>query len=463
MKQKKNELWKLDLLEVKFKKASPRFPSTKKLLNAKNNSQLLKKLPRTQEEATAQIKALKSDLFEKKFHGSYKKLLREVQRKVKQDQRGWTGQQKNLGDFFQSEKHIEQLITSKLVKLVASAILTTKELKISPPEYILNDIKTLISDKSDGRNPSNFFITHCQNNKTLNGYISKLWNAKEIKALIGEIEWSLKKIRGNLTQAEKDARALATGKKAKNVAENDSESEGEDGDSASETESHEGDVESASEEEDTMDAEEAFAKFASYDNLVGNSDDEQKFVADPNVNYNEITDEEPSEESEDDLLEKENSSGEKDSKEKSNGKTETKTLKLPQLATGYFSGGSDDEEDIDNDKVVKAATTTRKNRRGQRARQKIWEQKYGSGANHVKKERDRITSEREQRQREFEERQRKRELKAELAQNSFKYGSTQQSTQTQTPAVMHPSWEAKKKAEEKLKNIKFEGKKITFD
>lgn len=451
MKQKKNELWKLDLLEVKFKKASPRFPNTKKLLNAKNNSQLLKKLPRTQDEASLQIKALKSDLFEKKFHGSNKKLLREVQRKVKQDQRAWTDSQKNLTKFFKNEEYLKQLITSKLVKLVTSAILVTKDLKASPPDYISDDIKVLITDKSNSCNPSNFFITHCQNDKTLNGYISKLWNAKEIKTLIGEIEWSLKKIRGDLTEAEKNARALATGKKAKNVAENDSEGEEEESDDDSEDE----DDKNGSE----IDAEEAFEKYASYDNLVGDSDDEQEFVADPNVNYNEITDEEPSEDSEDDDDESD-SEGSKSSSAKE--KVKAEAHKLPQLASGYFSGGSDDEDDdVDEDKVVKAATTTRKNRRGQRARQKIWEQKYGSGANHVKKERDRISSEREQRQREFEERQRKRDLKAQMSYSSARVGSGEQTSHV--PEKVHPSWEAKKKAEEKLKNVKFEGKKITFD
>ncbi|SGZ46820.1 CIC11C00000004871 [Sungouiella intermedia] len=452
MKNKKNELWKLDLLEVKFKKASPRFPNTKKLLNAKNNSQLLKKLPRSHDEASKQILALKSDLFEKKFHGSYKKLLREVQRRFKQDQRSWTDAQKSLGEFFNNEKKVELLLQSRLIKLVTLAILTTKELKISPPDYFPDHLKTLITDKKNPANPSHFFITYCQNDKALNGYISKLWNAKEIKTLLGEIDWSFRKIRGDLSEAEKDARAKATGTKVKSVMNEDNDEE----------ESEDSDDESGSEEEghEAMDAEEAFDKFAGFDSMVGDSDEEQEFVADPNVNYNEITDEEASDseqsesESEDDFFE----GVEKESK------TTKVTYKLPELATGYFSGGSDDEEDVDNDKVVKAATTTRKNRRGQRARQKIWEQKYGSGANHVKKERDRVASEREQRQQEYEERQRKRELKA--AQGSGANGvplGTGKSLSAPATAAVHPSWEAKKRAEEKLKNVKFEGKKITFD
>lgn len=438
MKNKKNELWKLDLLEVKFKRANPRFPNTKKLLNAKNNSQLLKKLPRTQDEASKQILALKSDLFEKKFHGSYKKLLREVQRKVNQDQRAWTEAQKSLSEFFGDSNKVELLIKSRLIKLVTVTILTTKELKNSPPDYIPGHLKALITDKSNAANPSHFFITYCQNDKVLNGYISKMWNAKDFKELLGEIEWSFRKIRGDLTQGEKDARAKATGTKVKGVV-HESEEEVDENDSLEN-------------EEEPMDAEEAFDKFAGFDNMVGDSDEEQEFVADPNVNYNEITDEEASE-SEDEFFDEEKVPKSAQS---------TSTHKLPQLATGYFSGGSDDEEDVDNDKVVKEATTVRKNRRGQRARQKIWEQKYGSGANHVKKERDRVASEREQRQLEFEERQRKRELKAARSVGADPTGSHQTSSAL-AAGPMHPSWAAKKKAEEKLKNVKFEGKKITFD
>lgn len=436
MKSKKNELWKLDLLEVKFKRASPRFPNTKKLLNARNNSQLLKKLPRTQDEASKQILALKSDMFEKKFHGCYKKLLREVQRKVSHDKRSWTDAQKSLDKFFGDSNKVELLIKSRLVKVVTTTILTSKELKNSPPEYIPDHVKTLITDKTNAANPSHFFVTYCQRDNVVNGYISKMWNSKDFKALLGEIEWSFRKIRGDLTQAEKDARTQLTGKKVKNVV-NESDEDVDDDDDDENDDLDNGNA---------MNAEEAFDKFAGFDNMVGGSDEEEEFDADPSVNLKDVSDEE----AEDDFFDDGESA------------KSASSHKLPQLATGYFSGGSDSEEDVDNDEVVKAATTTRKNRRGQRARQKIWEQKYGSGANHVKKERDRVASEREQRQLEYEERQRKRDLKAaHAAETTGSRGS--QHTSHSTSGPMHPSWAAKKKAEEKLKNIKFEGKKITFD
>ncbi|KAF7314251.1 hypothetical protein MKEN_00897600 [Mycena kentingensis (nom. inval.)] len=54
---------------------------------------------------------------------------------------------------------------------------------------------------------------------------------------------------------------------------------------------------------------------------------------------------------------------------------------LPSLSVGYIRGSSSEPEDDIEDVDPK-----RKNRRGQRARQAIWEKKYGRGANHKKKE-----------------------------------------------------------------------------
>ncbi|SGZ33635.1 BQ5605_C041g11981 [Microbotryum silenes-dioicae] len=67
----------------------------------------------------------------------------------------------------------------------------------------------------------------------------------------------------------------------------------------------------------------------------------------------------------------------------------TSSAFLPSLAAGYVSYSDSDDDDA---KWVKDAERQdkreekRKNRRGQRARQAIWEKKYGSGANHVVKE-----------------------------------------------------------------------------
>ncbi|KAM0789044.1 hypothetical protein ACM66B_003109 [Microbotryomycetes sp. NB124-2] len=60
---------------------------------------------------------------------------------------------------------------------------------------------------------------------------------------------------------------------------------------------------------------------------------------------------------------------------------------LPTLASGYISFSDSDGEDAiwikDDERQEKKQ---RKNRRGQRARQAIWEKKYGSGAKHIAKQ-----------------------------------------------------------------------------
>lgn len=486
-------MWKLDLLEAKFHGSSPRFSHTKKLLSARNNSKLLKKLPISRDEAEKEILALKKDHFYKKYYGAYKKLNKEVNKHIKSDINKWKSDDlKNaLLEFFVIEDRIQELITSKLIKCITSAILINKDLKSSPPKYIPSDICSIITDKSHKSNSSAFFINYCQSNKELNNYISNLWNTKSIKPLLREIEWSFKVVRGDLTKFERDARKKLVGKDIqtdfdednKEPIESDSDEdlssvEGE-GDMTIKTDEHELEVR----DDDMMNAEEVFDKFAVYDDLVVDSDkEEQVFDLDPNVNYNEVSDKESSD-LEDDVDASTNDSDdsffEDDVRRKADSSTK-REYNLPQLAAGYFSGGSDDEDDeIDSDKVVKEATTQRKNRRGQRARQKIWAQKFGKEAKHVKKEQVAISSERERKRLEYEERCKKRELKAKI--NSTPTGSNtaplaerkprnniddpvEKSVETTNPVEKeHPSWVAKRLAEEKQKNIKFQGTKIKFD
>lgn len=475
--KRSNTMWKLDLLEAKFSNSSPRFPHTKKLLLARNKDKLFRKMPASQQEAEDQIQAYKHDFFTRKYHGSHKKLSKEVSKAAKADLHKWKASdaKKDIVSFLSSNELMDQLITSKLVKIVAAALLTTKDARSDPPKYISSEIREIIADKDHAANPSNFFISHCQNNKALNNYISSLWNLKEIKALISEIDWSFRMVRGDLTKQERDSRKKATGKDSRD--EKDSDFEESESDEDDDTEN----VETGLDPEN-------FDNFAVYDKMVvGSEDEDEKFELDETVNYNEVTDEEPSEESgidedmeseseQDDFFEDSSKPAKKAKKDDPKPKKEA--FNLPELASGYYSGGSDDESDIDNDKVVKEATTQRKNRRGQRARQKIWEQKYGKEAKHVKTERVRVANEREQRQLEYEERVKKREAKAALlaaptGTNTAPLGERKpRDTVSPSPAAaapapvpekIHPSWEAKKREEERLKNIKFSGKKITFD
>ena len=482
-------MWKLDLLEVKYHGSSPRFPHTKKLLSARNNNKLLKKLPLSRDEAEKEILALKEDHFDNKYYGAYKKLNKEINKHIKSDLNKWKNDDSKNGllEFFETEDRIQELITSKLIKCITSSILITKDLKSAPPKYIPSDVCSIITDKSHKSNPSAFFINYCQNNKDVNNYISNLWNSKSIKPLLNEIEWSFKMVRGDLTKFERDARKKIIGK---DIQSDFDESNNEDGQDDSDDDNVQGNSSNDHTKEvgddETIDAEEMFDKFAVYDNLVNDSDEEeQKFELDPNVNYNEVTDEESSDLEDDIDVNADNSDDSSDDSffeddVPQETKTSSKEYKLPELVNGYYSGGSDDEDDaIDNDKVVKEATTQRKNRRGQRARQKIWAQKYGKEAKHVKKEQANIASERERKRLEYEERCRKRELKAKI--NSAPTGSNtaplaerrprtdpsdpvEKPVETSKPVEKeHPSWVAKRLAEEKQKNARFQGTKIKFD
>ncbi|GAA5956617.1 hypothetical protein JCM3765_003501 [Sporobolomyces pararoseus] len=182
----------------------------------------------------------------------------------------------------------------------------------------------------------------------------------------------------------------------------------------------------------------------------------------------------------------------------------TSSAFLPTLASGYVSYSDSDGEDA---KWVKAAEKEskkgeRKNRRGQRARQAIWEKKYGNAAAHVVKASggkplpvDKL-------------KKNKKLLKAGVVESVPKsagklsnttttteaekpfnpanapggstnpnaqpiaprkggYGSSTTTTSTTTGTTtgekMHPSWEAKRKQAEALKSTQPQGKKITFD
>lgn len=462
MSHKKNELWKLDYLETKFYKTSPRYRHTKRLVKAKNNSQLLKKLPTTKEEADIVIASLKSEYFERKYYGSYKKLKKHITKTFAGDLN--KKQPEEIAAFIKDEGNLDGLITSKLIKILTSTILTTKELKLTPPPYISQEIASIICDKSNISNPSGFFIKFCQNNKHLNNYLSNLWNSKTLKPILQEIEWGFTLIRGNISKKERETRDKQLGKEKKHTPEEDSDDDERD----SENELNDSNDDS---EHSDVDIEEAYDKFAIYDKLVGDSDndEEERFEPNANVDYTQVTDEEPSDE------ESADSFFEDDEEEHEPQQTGTKSIKekykLPELANGYFSGGSDDEDDdVDNDRMVKEITLARKNRRGQRARQKIWAKKYGKQAKHIQTEREKVASERQQRQLEYEERERKRQEKARLAMENAPSGSNTQplgarksSLSTADKEAVHPSWQAKKLAEEKQKNVKFEGKKIKFD
>ena len=146
---------------------------------------------------------------------------------------------------------------------------------------------------------------------------------------------------------------------------------------------------------------------------------------------------------------------------------------LPSLTMGgYISGSGSDIDDVD--------LAPKKNRRGQRARQQIWEQKYGVKAKHLQKQggstsRDdwdpkRGAVEGNARKRGTFGRERRSSPDHTVA-GAHSAGSGRSKPVKDVKKIrrddqgsLHPSWQAAKKAKEKKEApVAFQGKKITFD
>ena len=147
---------------------------------------------------------------------------------------------------------------------------------------------------------------------------------------------------------------------------------------------------------------------------------------------------------------------------------------LPSLMGGYVSG-SESASDVD--------VAAPKKRRGQRARQAIWEKKYGSQAKHVQQ------SKRQQGGRDSGWDMKRGAVDGDgppkrtpwkkgvanpflqRSQSSQRDGGTQPNFESRPPkpakrddeGVLHPSWEARKKAKDSQKEAAFSGQKIVFD
>ncbi|KAK0638357.1 Protein bud22 [Lasiodiplodia hormozganensis] len=178
--------------------------------------------------------------------------------------------------------------------------------------------------------------------------------------------------------------------------------------------------------------------------------------------------------------EEEDASPEPAPKAKSKSKEKTpivtnKSTFLPSLsAVGYISGSESEAEDLDEE-----IAPQKKNRRGQRARQQLWEKKYGKGAKHLAKQKnDRNAGWDAKRGAVDGDRGKKGKFGRDSRGGGFKPGGRgPQATDANTVELgkkknhrddggkLHPSWEAAKLAKEKAKlgNVQFQGKKVTFD
>ncbi|KAK0120011.1 hypothetical protein ONS95_011429 [Cadophora gregata] len=156
---------------------------------------------------------------------------------------------------------------------------------------------------------------------------------------------------------------------------------------------------------------------------------------------------------------------------------------LPSLNAGYWSGSESSASDFDD-----APPPVKKNRPGQMARRAIAEKKHGSGANHIKKglppvaemgkkkgdgwdakrgatdggrgrrggfgARGRGGNDRGGRQRDFSQ---------VTGENAIAVEPRFREKKRDDVGVLHPSWQAAKKAKEEKQTATFQGKKVTFD
>ncbi|KAL2069575.1 hypothetical protein VTL71DRAFT_14254 [Oculimacula yallundae] len=156
---------------------------------------------------------------------------------------------------------------------------------------------------------------------------------------------------------------------------------------------------------------------------------------------------------------------------------------LPSLNTGYWSGSESSASDFDD-----APPPVKKNRPGQMARRAIAEKKHGTGANHIKKglppvaemgkkksdgwdaKRGATDGERSRggghgaRGRGGNDRGgRQRDFSQVTGENAIAVEPRVREKKRDDVGVLHPSWQAAKKAKEEKKTATFQGKKVTFD
>lgn len=425
MDKKKNNLWRLDVLEAHFLRKPVRYQRTRALLRVKgkNRSRLLPE----ESVALLEIEALKSDIFAKKLHSSLVRYSRATKSSIKSLAKKCSADEKTILEGLD----VDIISHVRIVKLVSVIFKLGKKDHDVP--FIPQWVKEALVDKTHIHNPSHFYNSMDANERNV---YSKLVNGKEVQQIVEIIENSFKIILGPVDRLKRDIE--------------DVESEDEDG----------SDGESGGISGDDDDDDDDEGQYLRYDRRLAVSDEESD-VEVGTINYNEVTDEEESDVEDEFFVE---DVKEKKKQEKKKLKEKRVKTKLPELAYGYVSGS----EDGYDDDVVDSITQPKKNRRGQRARQKIWEQKYGGGAKHVQKEKDKAHAEREQKQREYEERAAKRAAKAEMSgSNNLPLGQKSGDgggggVDRPVEQAMHPSWIAKKKQDEALRNAKFSGKKIVF-
>lgn len=142
---------------------------------------------------------------------------------------------------------------------------------------------------------------------------------------------------------------------------------------------------------------------------------------------------------------------------------------LPTLMGGYWSGS----ESASSLSDTNMKPIMRKNRMGQKARQALWEKKFGKGAKHIAAGKMSIEQERELKRAEKQGRKVRDVDKGKARKGDFRFDKDNANALEVKPreklktrddlGVLHPSWEAAKKAKDEKAKATFSGKKVVFD
>ena len=422
-------------------------------------------------------------IFDRKIHNAVKRLSSVIRKHVDADLKGKIQELSMIGDDGDDAvgKFVEQLVVAKLVKICHSKVVASERQRqrqgqnvgnkseqdtdedgdkehrrLIPAWYEGCEFNVIFNDKSNERNPSYVWKEVILKIDGAEKFSSKMWNNGKVKELLHSFEDGMDVFlcinRDEKLKQRKEKRANEQHGEVEVNDVSDRETGG----------SLEGKRPPAT-EDDTVNFDEN--SLEQYDDMLVASSSESESESEEGIGSAERN-----------LENHEESASSIDESDDDNdtGTSTVKKYNLPELMAGYYSGDDDEDDDQATPEWDKTAMEQisnqeekrkKKNRRGQRARRKIWEQKYGRRANHIQKELKEKEAKRLKRQREYEERASRRAAKqAKFDQTNTPVATpNEQLSKPQADKAEHPSWVAKRLAAERLKTSKFQGKKITFD
>ena len=421
-------------------------------------------------------------IFDRKIHNAVKRLSGVIRKHIDADLKGKIQERSASGGDDDGKdavgEFVEKLVVAKLVKICHSKVVASERQRqhagnkdkqdgdkdhrrLIPAWYEGCDFNVIFNDKSNEKNPSYVWKEVILKVDGAEKFSSKMWNNGKVKELLHSFEDGM----DVFLCINRDEKLKQRKEKLANEPQGEVESSGSDG----ETEGPPEDRRLLGTTDDGVDFDEN--SLEQYDDMLVASSSESESESESETGANEENFENPEQGASgiDESAESDNDGDDDDD----TGASTVKKYNLPELMAGYYSGDDDDDQATSEwDKTAMEQISNqeekrkKKNRRGQRARRKIWEQKYGKRANHIQKELKEKEAKRLKRQREYEERASRRAAKqAKFDQTNVPVAphDEQSSSKPQTDKAEHPSWVAKRLAAERLKTTKFQGKKITFD